>query len=423
MSVVTSREVASADASKPIGKVELADIVRAHGRRVSRKYRWSEQHCKVLRRITACRTEALGGHRQFCEHCDYEHFVYHSCRDRHCPKCQTRVKEAWRDARQADLLPVPYFHQVFTLPHEFNEWILVGGRNQRALLKLLFDCTAETLLEFGKENLDGQVGFTLVLHTWDQQLRPHYHLHCLIPSGALSQDQSAWHPGGSRFLFPVRGLSKKFRGKFLERFEALCQTGALRLPQRFRESNKTVRSFARRLRRKPWVVYSKPPFAGPSQLLDYLSRYTHRVAISNGRILSLSGGKVRFLYRDRRDNDRQKTSSIAATEFLNRFLAHVLPPRFTRIRHYGFLSNGNRQSKLASIRRLLGAEPQEQWTKKTLEQWLESVLGFDPRRCPRCGEMLEQEEFEGLEFTRPIPCSSLTAGRFASTRGPPRTVR
>jgi len=372
--------------------MELADILAEHGQAFERQHRLPLRHRKVLRAIVACRTAALGGHRQWCDQCDFERFVYHSCRNRHCPKCQTQAKEAWRQARQHELLPVPYFHQVFTLPHQLNEWVLAGEGNQRALLKLLFNSAAATLLEFGRGQLGGQVGFTLVLHTWDQQLRPHYHLHGLIASGALSQDDSRWIAGGAKFLFPVRALSKLFGGKFLAGFEKLLASGKLRLPAEYAAGTKHPRTMLKQLRKQPWVVYSKAPFAGPAKLLDYLSRYTHRVAISNERVVGCTDGQVSFRYRDRADGDRRKTKTLPAGQFIGRFLTHVLPDRFVRIRHYGFLSNRYRTRKLGMIRQLLGARPAEPVAVQTADQWLESVLGIDPGCCPGCGGRLHQSE-------------------------------
>ena len=346
-----------------------------------------------MQQIINCRTEVLGGHRQWCAHCGYQRFLYHSCRNRHCPKCQSAAREAWRKARQLDLLPVPYFHNVFTLPHEFNELILKSESNQRQLLKLLFDAAANTLLEFGKTELGGQVGFTIVLHTWDQQLRPHFHLHCLIASGALAHDRSQWIAGGNRFLFPVRGLSKMFRGKFLAGFRNLLDQRALTLTERVSTPIKQ-RQLIRRLFKKPWVIYSKPPFAGPAKLLNYLSRYTHRVAITNSRLRECKNDQVTFTYRDRRDGDRQKLLTIPADRFIGRFLRHVLPSRFTRIRHYGFMSNRDRKRNIATVRRLIGAriQPNQPSEVSPIEQWLNDVVGVASSICPCCGEQLIDSE-------------------------------
>lgn len=367
--------------------VELAEILARYGPAYLKRRRTPLRHLQVLQRIVACRTRALGGQRHWCDTCGYERFVYHSCRNRHCPKCQAQASHAWRGARRDELLPVPYFHQVFTLPHELNAWALASEANQRALLKLLFDAAAATLLQFGQTELRGQVGFTLVLHTWDQQLRPHFHLHAVIAAGALAHDGSRWIAGGAKFLFPVRALSKMFRGKFLAGLRKLLDERALDVP-----SHATSRrTWLRQLTRKPWVVYSKAPFAGPSKLLDYLSRYAHRVAISNHRLLACDDGQVTFTYRDRTDGDRRKTLTLPADEFISRFLTHVLPKGFTRIRHYGFLANRHKAEKLARIRQLLGARPLQAQPEQTAQQWLEAVLGIDTTQCPCCGGPLFEE--------------------------------
>lgn len=421
MSSGAAKEVAPATTKR----IELADIFAQHGESFRRRHSLPLHHLKVMQRIEACRTAALGGHRQWCEECGFERYLYHSCRDRHCPKCQTQAREQWRAARQLDLLPVPYFHDVFTLPHEFNEWILASEANHRALLKLLFDSTAGTLLAFGRGELGGQLGFTLVLHTWDQQLRPHFHLHGLVASGALSEDGSRWIAGGAKLMFPVRALSKKFRGKFIAGFEALLQAGELRLPREYAAGRKHVRAMLKKVRKKPWVIYSKAPFAGPAKLLDYLSRYTHRVAISNERIVSCVEGQVTFNYRDRADRDRRKQSTIPADQFIGRFLTHVLPDRFMRIRHYGFLSTRNRSSKLATIRRLLGARTPEPQPVLTAAQWLESVLGIDASRCPCCGGQLRDGVLVPQRTLPSQPVCRLTTRRIAARltlRGPPEVL-
>ena len=279
---------------------------------------------------------------------------------------------------QKELLPVPYFHDVFTLPHELNPLISYGQRNQRALLGLLFDATAQTLLAFGQSDLGGRVGFTLLLHTWDQRLRAHFHLHCLIACGALSNDGSRWIAGGRQFLFPVHGLSKMFRGKYLDGLAELLGRGQLDLPPQLRElaEDDRRRRWLRRLRKKPWVVYSQAPFAGPRKLLDYLGRYTHRVAISNHRLLNCEDGQVRYRYRDRRDGDRLKTDVLPAAEFLHRFLQHVLPDRFLRIRHYGLLANRGKQKHLAQCRTLLGTQPPKADEQPhTAAEWMAHAVG------------------------------------------------
>jgi hypothetical protein len=371
--------------------VDLADILRQYGPTWLKNHPAPLRYRKVMRAIVGCRTAAMGGRRQWCL-CGYQRYVYFSCRNRHCPQCQTMAKEMWREARQSELLPVPYFHHVFTIPHQLNRLVLWNERNQRALLKLLFDAVAATLLKFGQEELNGQVGFTLVLHTWDQRLRPHFHLHCLMPSGALAEGRSKWIAGGSRFLFSVRALSKVYRGKFLEGLTALWKEERLMLPPDLASlDERGWKAWAKCLRKHSWVVYSKPPFAGPRKLLDYLSRYTHRVAISNDRIQSSAHGEVKFTYRDRADANRRKLATIPADDFISRFMRHILPDRFTRVRHYGFLANRNKKESLAQIRQLLGTVTPSPESPQTTQRWLQEVLGVDPTRCPCCGRSLFSE--------------------------------
>jgi len=374
---------------------ELADILIRYGEAYRSAHRLTCSQAKAMAAITQCRTAALGGQRHWCAACGYQRYVYHSCRNRHCPKCQATATAAWVKAREDELLPVPYFHNVFTLPHELNALVLFSERNRRALLKLLFDAAAQTLLEFGRGELGGQIGFTLVLHTWDQQLRPHFHLHALIASGALAPDGARWIAGGREFLFPVRGLSKMFRAKYLDGLAELLACGKLDLPPQAALSAELLRRSAglRRLRKKPWVVYSERPFAGPKKLIDYLGRYTHRTAIANHRILACDDQQVRFTWRDRRDGDRRKVMSLPAEEFIRRFLTHVLPQRFMRIRHYGLLANRGKQERLAHVRALLGnrTAPDANDPPQTAAQWLHVLLGIDIHQCPRCGGPLATE--------------------------------
>ncbi len=373
---------------------ELADILRQYGEAYRKTHRLTLTQRKAAWTITHCRTAALGGHRQWCPSCGFERYAYHSCRNRHCPKCQSTTTAAWVAARQEELLPVPYFHNVFTVPHELNPLILWSERNQRVLLGLLFDAAAKTLLEFGHNDFGGKIGFTLVLHTWDQQLRAHFHLHCLIASGALAEDGSRWIAGGRQFLFPVHALSKVFRAKYLDGLARLLEQGQLDVPPPLAELAEAHarQRWLRRCRKKPWVVYSQAPFAGPRKLLDYLGRYTHRVAISNHRILACRDGQVHYRYRDRRDGDRPKTDVLPAEEFLRRFLQHVLPDRFLRIRHYGLLANCVKHQLLTRCRQLLGARPpaaDEQ--PQSAADWMRLLLGIDITRCPSCGKELHRE--------------------------------
>ena len=400
---------------------QLADLFRCYGLALQESRPLRPAQRKAVRAITACRTAALGGHHQWCERCGYQRYVYHSCRNRHCPQCQSTATAAWVRARTDELLPVPYFHNVFTLPHELNTLFLYSERNQRALLKLLFDAAAQTLLEFGRQELGGKIGFTLVLHTWDQQLRPHFHVHALIASGALSADGSRWIAGGSRFLFPVRGLSKMFRGKYLDGLANLLAERQLDLPPSWIElDDPACRRWLRQLHRKPWVVYSKPPFAGPRKLLDYLGRYTHRVAISNHRILDCRDGQVRFSYRDRRDADCRKITRLPAVEFLRRFLAHVLPNGFMRIRHYGLLANRGKHERLDHVRRLLGTPgpAAADSPPQTAADWMRLLLDIDIDRCPCCGEVLQQASLPPTVSAFP-PSFQCPLAADAPVRGPP----
>lgn len=374
--------------------VTLAEIVRDHAARFRRGRPLTRHQTKALRDIARCRTAALGGQRYWCAHCGHEHFVFHSCRNRHCPQCQAQDRAEWVEQRRAELLPVPYFHHVFTLPHEFNPWILASERNQRALLGLLFEAASQTLLTFGRKQLGGQIGLTLVLHTWDQQLRPHYHVHGLMPSGAWKGEASRWIAGGRKFLFAVRGLSRMFRAKFLDGLARLWSAGELDSPDARRfPPGELPRWWLRRWRRRAWVVYSQPPFAGPRKLLDYLGRYTHRAAIGNERLVEYDRQLVTFRYRDRADGDRVKLLKLDAIEFLSRFVTHVLPDRFQRIRHYGFLANRGKAERLARIRESLGvSEPLSVDEPLSWSEWLREVAGLDVLRCPRCGQPLHCEE-------------------------------
>jgi Putative transposase/Transposase zinc-binding domain len=375
---------------RPQPACELADIVRRYGPAYRGAHRLPLAHLKVLQAIESCRTAALGGHRESCAQCGFERYAYNSCRNRHCPKCQSLAKAQWLEARQAELLPVPYFHNVFTLPHQLNPLILCHEQNQRAVLNLLFQAAAETLLQFGRHDLGGTLGATLVLRTWDQQLRPHFHLHGVIPGGVLSFDRERWLPAHPRFLFPVRALSKVFRGKLLDGLHRLFAEQRLVFPPSLAKvaplaDAPTFRALCAQLRRLPWVVYSKAPFAGPEKLLHYLGHYTHRVAISNARLLSGDDGQVVFHYRDRAAGDVRKTAALSADEFLRRFLCHVLPSGFQHIRHYGLLASRTKHDHLRRCRELLGMPAPAPPPKKTTAEWVLLLLGIDVQRCPGCG--------------------------------------
>jgi Putative transposase/Transposase zinc-binding domain len=351
---------------------DLADIFRRYGERFAQTHRVSAAEHKVIRAVKVCRTEELGGHLYRCDACDFERPVYNSCRNRHCPKCQSLAKARWLEKQTAELLPVGYFHLVFTLPHAFNRLILA---HKKIVLSLLFKAVSETLLDFGKSRLGGTLGIIGVLHTWDQTLKDHFHLHCLVPAGALSLDHSRWIGARPNFLFPVTALSQVFQGKFLALLEQACDKG--KIPP----ANNEIKAS----RQKSWVVYAKKPFGSPQTVLDYLGRYTHRVALSNERILSVQNGQVTLSYRDRKDGNRKTTIPLDAQEFIRRFLLHVLPDGFMRIRHFGFLANRAKKQALAQCRRLLKIEAAlAEIPKESAKDLLLRITGIDLSRCPSC---------------------------------------
>jgi hypothetical protein len=361
------------------GRPELADIFRSHGESYRRAHCLPPSHLKVMRAVEVCRTQVLGGHLKKCDTCGFEHPTYNSCRNRHCPKCQSLAKVKWLQKQTAELLPVGYFHLVFTLPHELNRLILA---NKKILLALLFKAVSETLLEFGHTRFKGTLGIIAVLHTWDQMIKDHFHLHCLIPAGVLSFDQSRWIAARKNFLFPVTALSIVFRGKFLDLLKEASEQGKLKsLAQTASAESVKIK----RLRKKNWVVYAKKPLGSPQTVLDYLGRYTHRVALSNDRILKVENGEVLLSYRDRKDGDRKKTLPLEAEEFIRRFLLHVLPQRFMRIRHFGFLANRSKKQALTQCRKLLGLGPiLPQSPNQSVKDLLLKITGIDLSRCPCC---------------------------------------
>ncbi len=374
----------AAGATSPRPRWEVAEVFRLYGDAYRQAHRLPVSHHKVMQAIETCRTAELGGHLEQCNHCGHLRPAYNSCRNRHCPKCQSLVKAKWLEARQAELLPVHYFHAVFTLPHELNPLTLC---NKAVVFRLLFRAVSQTLLQFGRNNLGGQLGFTAVLHTWDQTLGDHFHLHCIIAGGALSEDEERWIPTRPNFLFPDKALSRVFRAKFLDALQQAFRDGELCFPGQT-QPLAAPRNFARLLKplwKKDWVVRTKEPFAGPESVLDYLGRYTHRVAISNDRLLDIKDGRVFFRYKNRRKEDKVETMSLEAEEFIRRFLLHVLPSGFQRIRHFGFLANRHKKGKLGRCRALLGLAPQlPKPTERTTEEWIRQLTGHDPTRCPRC---------------------------------------
>jgi hypothetical protein len=371
--------------TKGKSRLEVADILRRFAPSYAQTHSVSPFEQRIIDDLIACRTASLGGHIDHCTQCGFERQAYNSCRNRHCPKCQTVTKMRWVEARRAELLPTAYFHTVLTLPHELNPLVLA---NKRLLLGQLFRSASETLLEFGQSRLGGQLGATMVLHTWDQVLKPHFHLHALVPGGALADGGQTWNPTATTFLFPVKALSTVFRAKYLDGLKDLYAEQALRFTDATLELEvpKTFDTFVKRLRSKKWVVYAKPPFGGPEQTLSYLGRYTHRVAISNHRLLDMQGDQVRFTFRNRQKGDRLEVAQLEAHVWIKRFLLHVLPSGFVRVRHYGLLANRCKAYTLPLCRQALGqVAPPTHPEPQSVVQAMQSWTGIDITRCPACG--------------------------------------
>lgn len=368
--------------------LEAADIFRECGAQYRKIHgaSMSRQQHRAMRAIEICRTAFLGGHIDVCDRCGTERNSYNSCRNRHCPKCQSLAKAEWIESRMAELLPVPYDHVVFTIPDEAAS---LAFQNQRVVYTILFRAASETLRTIAADpkHLGAEIGFLAVLHTWTQTLLHHPHLHCVIPAGGLSPDSSRWISCREGFFLPVRVLSRLFREKFLFYLKQAYDQGKLQFfsdlksladPQAFRQ-------FLRRNREHEWVVYAKPPFGGPVQALNYLGRYTHRVAISNHRLVALQNGKVTFQWKDRKKHDRTRTMTLETDEFIRRFLLHVLPPGFAKIRYFGFMANRHRRSRLSLCRKILQAPPPE--ADPQLLDWKsrhEALTGASFDLCPVC---------------------------------------
>src|SRR5467141_3229689 len=365
--------------------LEVADLIRAAGDAfIERNRHWLRwKHIKVLLAIRRCRTAALGGHLDECTRCGHRATIsYNSCRNRHCPKCQIAARERWITARQRELLPTRYVHVVFTLPHRLVPVVL---QNKKVIYDLLFRTSAKTLLEVARDprHLGAEIGFFTVLHTWNQKLVLHPHVHCVIPTGGLSLDHTHWVKSRDRFFLSIKVLRRVFRGKFVDALKQafregqLCFHGDLTLLAQ----TKIFAAWLQPLFRKDWIVYLKPPFGGPQYVLQYLGRYTHRVAISNHRLVSFADGQVTFRWRDSAHNNEQKLMPLSLDEFLRRFLLHVLPQGFVRIRNFGFLANRRRATLLPLCFHLLGAAQQPQ-----AEQDVSSTKdSSDPWHCPKCG--------------------------------------
>jgi len=386
--------------------LELADVFREHGVAVTPR---DADQARVVRAIVGCRTAALGGHVDECDRCGHRVVSYNSCRDRHCPKCQGLDQAVWLEEREADLLPVEYFHVVFTIPEELHPLFL---DSLGPAYDILFAAVAETLQEvaLNPKNLGAKIGFTALLHTWTQTLLYHPHIHAIVPGGGIAPDGDRFVRCPAGFFLPVRILSCVFRAKLLEKLERASHDGPM--PAAPRATQALLRAAAR----KDFVVYAKPPFAGPEKALAYLARYTHRIAIANERLVSMSAGRVVFRWRDRAHGDRPKLMALDPGEFLRRFLRHVLPKGFVRIRHYGFLANGAKSKLLARCRALLAVPPAlpEDLAAET-ETWQERLLrltGKDVTRCPSCKR-------GRLVFLERLPPCALPRAATGPARPPP----
>jgi len=368
--------------------LEVADIFRRHGpayRQAHADHLGSSER-RVMAAIEACRTPALGGHVEHCADCGFVRHAYNSCRDRHCPKCQGLARADWLEARKAELLPVPYFHVVFTVPAPVAD---LAFHNKAAVYAILFHAATEALRDVAGDPryLGAETGAIAVLHTWGQALHHHPHLHCIVPGGGISPDRSRWVACPPGFFLPVRVLSRRFRDVFVRQLRTAFAGGDLRFPGALAALADPA-TFAAHLdaaARIDWVVFAKPPFAGPEQVLGYLGRYTHRVAIANSRLVGLEEGQVSFTWKDYRQEGKTKTMTLSADEFIRRFLQHTVPHGFHRIRHIGFLANSHRSEKLALCRKLLAVPPPEPVPPRRWQDRLRDLTGEDIDACPCCG--------------------------------------
>jgi len=387
--------------------IDLQGIFKRYGNEYRKKHNLPIKVLKAMRAIEKCRTAEMGGHVDECDECGHLRISYDSCRNRHCPKCQTFAKEKWIEARKKELLPIGYFHVVFTIPQELNYITLA---NQREMYAILFKAASETLHELGKDKkyLGALLGFISVLHTWGQNLMNHPHIHCIVPSGGLSLDGTRWINSKKKFFIPVKVLSRVFRGKFLFYFKKAYDSNLLKCTSGIEEllSRNVFQALKNKLYEKEWIVFCKAPFKSPGHVLEYLGRYTHRVCISNNRILSAEDGEVKFKWRDYRDKNKEKVMMLSADEFIRRFIMHILPPGFIKIRHFGFLSNKNKSTKLKICKRLTFAmqnKVEDVYKKLTTSEILIKLAGKDINVCPCCkkGKMVIRQTLTPKNYTIP----------------------
>jgi hypothetical protein len=369
-------------------RLEVAEVFRQHEAEYLAAYGATRAQRQVLRAVQNCRTAALGGHVEACDQCDHQRIAYNSCRNRHCPKCQGPACARWMQAREAELLPVPYFHMVFTLPGALGPLAL---QNPRVVYALLMQAAAQTMIEVAADpkHLGSEIGVLAVLHTWGQNLMHHPHVHCVVPAGGLAPDGDRWIACRKGFFLSVRVLSRVFRGKFVRGLKQAFARGQLQFHGSLAElaAPQVFKHLLDQVVRHDWVVYAKRPFGGPAAVLKYLARYTHRVALSNRRLVRLAEGRVTFRWKDYTHGGRQRIMTLAATEFMRRFLLHVLPTGFVKIRHYGFLANRFRTAKRELCRQLLGVSSEPSASAMEVAERSAvpaTATACEPERCPRC---------------------------------------
>ena len=389
--------------SPKIKTPEVADIFMRYGKAFRSRHKLTRQQHRIMEDITFCRTLGMGEHHLNCDHCDHMDISYNSCRNRHCPKCGALNKARWLEARTSDLLPVSYAHGVFTLPHDLNPLIMY---NKKLILNALFRTVNATLKAFAQNDqyrhgLKGDLGYTTVLHTWNQKLFPHFHLHCIIPSGVYRPNEERWIPTKYRFLFPVKALSEVFKGKMVSFLRRAYKSGLLVFPKRIihLQQKETFSGLLSTLMDKNWVVYCKTPFKSPKFVLDYLGRYTHRVAISNNRIVSMDKGNIRFTFKNRDKSYQTEICCLESDVFIRRFLCHELPSGFMRIRHYGFMGSAVKRQRLSAIRECLDVKPSaKSRQEKTDVELMKECTGIDITLCPNCqiGHLKRISAFDGI---------------------------
>ena len=384
---------------------EIADIFNAYGQNYIKKYSLSPEQLKVISAITSCRTSKLGGHTDVCEDCGHLRISYNSCRNRHCPKCQGLRKVKWIEDRKKDLLPIQYYHIVFTIPNILNDLVL---RNKKEMYSLLFKASSETLKELAADPkyLGVNIGFISILHTWGQNLMDHPHIHCIVTGGGLSLKNKEWLSSKKNFFLPVKVISSLFRGKFLDYLKQIYRDNKLLFPGKIQylQKENNFQELVDTLYDKDWVVFSKPSLANPEAVIEYLGRYTNKIAISNHRIIKMEDGKVTFKYKDYSDDGKNKYMTLDVFEFIRRFLLHVLPKRFVRIRYYGLLCNRYRKQNIVFCRYLLKVFVNNVDNSPDKESWqdiLFRLTGKDLSICPECGgNMVSADD---LHFIRPSP--------------------